>query len=209
MTITNGYGDLKGYKVRFMDGNTDDHKDDVFLESAIEGTSRLIDNLCKRRFYTSTADETRYYTAQCSSALYPEDDIQTLTSLKTDKDGNRTYEDTWDTGDYDPMPANATLDGVPTTWIQVSPLGDYVFPTHTNAVEIVGRFGYCAASSDAPAPIREATYLGANRMYKRLSTALGVSAAAALGQLQVRVRDLEADPDFVALLQPYSREFSA
>jgi hypothetical protein len=205
MTITNGYGTLNGYKERFFDGNTDDHKDDVFLESAITAVSRLIDNLCWRRFYASSTDETRYFTAHDALVLLPDIDIYSVTSIKTDQDGDRTYEETWDTGDYDLLPANASLDGEPYTWIEVAPYSDYAFPTLRNGVEIVGKFGYCAASSDAPAQVAEACYLGAHRLHKRLQTPLGVSAAAALGQLQVRVRDLENDPDFMILIDPYRR----
>ena len=56
-SITNGYTDLSTYKLRFFDGETDDHKDDDNLNLVITATSRAIDNICHRRFYAVT--ETR------------------------------------------------------------------------------------------------------------------------------------------------------
>ena len=60
MAITNGYTDLEEYKDRFDVG---DHDDDSDIESVITAVSRSIDNICWQRFYTTSADETRYYTA--------------------------------------------------------------------------------------------------------------------------------------------------
>lgn len=205
MAITNGYGDLTGYKLRFMDGDTDDHQDDEVLERVIESVSRQIDNICGRRFYTSS--ETRYYSPSDARLLFI-DDLQSVTTLKTDADGDRTYEITWDTGDYDLYPENAATDGEPYTWIEVAVLGTYAFPTMRRSVELAGSFGYCASTdvaSNAP-EIREACYLGAHRIMKRLSTPLGVSANAALGQLAVQVPTLRSDPDFMAMVDPYIRK---
>lgn len=202
MTITNGYATLKLYKLRFFGGNTDDNKDDEVLEDVIEAVSRLIDNITHRRFYV--ASETRYYTANHSHYL-PVDDLIAISAIATDGDGDRTYETTWDTGDYDLMPFNAAADTYnvePYTWLETSPLGSYAFPTIARGVEITASFGY---RSSAPYEIQEACLLGAHRMMKRLQTPLGVSAGAALGQLTVTVQELRADPDFMALVQPYIR----
>jgi len=202
MTITNGYGDLRGYKLRYYDGDTDDDQDDLIIESAIEAVSRLIDDLTNRRFYAAT--ETRYFTAERADYLSIPDLIS-LTTLKTDEDGDRTYETTWDTGDYDLMPFNAQADTAnvrPYTWLEITPLGDEAFPVVRRGVEVAGSWGYAATP---PKRIQEACYLGAHRIMKRHNTPLGVSATAALGQLQVAVRDLEADPDFLALIAPFRR----
>lgn len=204
MTITNGYGDLTGYKLRFFDGDTDDHKDDEILEEIIEAVSRQIDKITGRQFYAST--QTRYYTPDDPHLLFV-DDLLSVTTLKTDQDGDRTYEITWDTGDYDLYPENASTDAHPYTWIETAVLGTYSFPMVRRSVELAGSFGYCAStdlSTNAP-EIREACYLGAHRVMKRLQTPLGVSASASLGQLQVRVTDLRSDPDFMMLVDPYRR----
>lgn len=203
MAITNGYAELDDYKLRFMGGVVDDHKDDEFLEDIIESVSRLIDDITGRRFYQQS--ETRYYTAT-SYRLCFTDDFTTVSALKTDRDGDLTYEETWDTGDYRMMPVNAEADTYrpqPYTWLTIMPQGDQSFPVVDNAVELAATFGYAAA---APIEIKEACLLGAHRIRKRLDTPLGVTAQAALGQLTVQVPSLRQDPDFMALLDPYIRK---
>jgi len=202
MTITNGYGDLQGYKNRYMDGDLTDRDDDPAIEAAIESVSRLIDNICGRRFYT--ADETRYFTPEHHDYLNIYD-LVTISTLKTDENADRTYEVTWSTGDYDLMPYNAqadTYDMTPYTWLETAPLGDNYFPLSRKSVEIVGTWGF---ATNVPPAVKEACYLGAHRTMKRHQTALGVSASPSLGQLQVQVRQLRSDPDFMALVLPYVR----
>ena len=200
MAITNGYGTLQGYKDRF---GIEDTKDDLVIEATITATSRLIDELSWQRFYTTASDETRYFTASHGDYLNPGLPIVSITTLKTDRDGDRTYETTWATTDYDLMPFNATLNGKPYDWIQVTPNGDNSFPKIAKGVEIAGKFGW----SSTPDTVVQACYLGAHRLMKRLDTPLGVSAAAALGQLQVKVESLRTDPEFLALVNIEKRQY--
>lgn len=194
----NAYADLEQYKDWFDVTTT---TNDAVIVSMLEAVSRHIDHICGRRFYPAT--ETRYYTASDSAQLFV-DDLLSVTTLKTDEDGDRTYEITWQTTDYDLMPYNASTDGVPYTWIEVAPDGDYNFPATRKGVELAGSFGYCTAAN-RPYQIMEACLLGAHRMYTRHDTPLGVSASPTLGQMQVIVRELGTDPDFMALLAPFRR----
>ena len=203
MSISNGYGTLAGYKVRFFNDTTDTTDDEGTLEPLIEATSRLIDNITGRRFYASDG-EVRYYTPIDSEVLLI-DDLLAVDSIKTDGDGDRTYETTWDTGDYDLMPLNSSTDVAPYTWIEVAVLGSYSFPLMRASVELTGDFGYCAAA-DQPFPITEACYLGAHRAMKRLSTPLGVSGSSRTGQMKKEIEALRLDPDFMAWIDPYIRK---
>ena len=196
MSITNGYIDLKIYKLRF-DIPTTDHEDDPVLERVIEATSRAIDNITGRRFYA--AEETRYYTAIKTTEVEV-DDLLSVTTLKTDEDGDRTYEYTWATTDYDLMPYNAVLKGWPYNRIEISVFPDYYFPLIRKGIEIAGSFGF---SSATPADIVEGCLLGAHRFMKRTSTPLGVSASAALGEMRLVVSQLRGDPDIMGLLSSY------
>ncbi len=202
MAITHGYGDLPGYKQRFF-GDTTDTTDDNFLEPIIEATSRLIDNITDRRFYGSDG-EVRYYTPLDARMIFV-DDLLAVDSIKTDGDGDRTYETTWDTGDYDLMPLNSSTDVAPYTWIEISILGNYTFPVMRASVELTGDFGYCT-STDQPTPITEALYLGAHRAAKRLATPLGVSGSPRTAQISVEVEALRFDPDFLEKIDPYTRK---
>ena len=191
MAITNGYLTLEAYKDR---ENITDDLDDAALESIIEHISRFIDQECWRRFYST--NETRYFTAKESKILdiY---DITSIDTLKTDSAADRTYSSTWAVTDYDLLPFNAVLDGEPYTQIQVAPNGDYSFPVGlAKGVQIKGDFGYVGSGDDPPPGIIEATYLGVNRVVARGKTPLGVSASAALGEMQVVVKELKTDPDF-------------
>lgn len=188
MAITNGYATLDELKARL---GLSDTVDDAVLEPVIEAASRLVDSATGRVFYATT--ETRYFTALNDELVYV-DDLLTVTSLKTDADGDRTYETTWATTDYDLEPYNAA----PYTSIRTAPSGSYGFPTFRRGVEVTGSWGYCATGSH-PDAINEATLLLAIRLFKRKDAPFGV-----LGSPEMGVARLPAvDPDVQALLAPY------
>ena len=164
MAITNGYASLEEIK-RWVDTTSVDAPDDAVLENIITSVSRYIDRGTWRRFYAST--ETRYYTAVRGDMLVVDDllDITGVTGwIKTDSDGDRTYEDTWATTDYDLLPLNASLDSEPYTLIEITPNGDYRFPIINKGVEIKASFGFSATT---PPEIREACKMIVNSYYKR------------------------------------------
>ena len=112
-----------------------DTADDALLLEHLEAASRWIDAHCGRHFYPLTA--TRYYTAERYDQLLI-DDLLVVTTLKTDDDGDRTYEITWAVTDYDLMLFNA----FPKWRIAVSPDGRYSFPSGAKGVEIAGVWGF-------------------------------------------------------------------
>jgi len=171
--------------------------DEAVMDQAISAASRMIEQYCGRRFYKAT--ETRYYTPIFSDELFIHDLIS-VTTLKTDEDGDRTYEITWAATDYDLMPLNAALDNQPYTTIQITPDGVNSFPAGLpKSVQIVGVFGY---ASKIPEAIREACALQATRFFKRRDAPFGVIGSPDLGEL----RNLkELDPDVKALLDLYRR----
>ena len=140
-------------------GQTPDELDDIDLARLITDVSREIDDYTGRRFYTTSSDETRYFTfdPDYGGKLYT-GDIQSITTLATDDEADRTYGTTWAATDYDLLPANAALDSRPYTHIKRAPLGDYSFPTVEKGVKITGKFGYSSSTSpaDTPARVKEA-----------------------------------------------------
>jgi len=200
MAITNGYTSLNVYKQRFYDEGMGDTKDDAAIEAVITAVSRSIDNICWQRFYTTAANETRYFTADFAGWLRLPERIISVNTLKTDNDNDRTYESTWTVTDYDLMPYNASLDGEPYRWIETTPNGDYSFPTGVKkGVEISGKFGW----SSAPTPVVEACLLASHRIMARRNSPYGVSGAAAVGNLTLTVEKMKSDPDIMELLKPY------
>lgn len=171
-----------------------DAANDAALDEVLEGVSRAIDDYCGRRFYAAT--ETRYYTA-VEANLLTVDDLLTLTTLKTDGDGDRVYEDTWATTDYDLEPYNASLEGRPYWRIRTTPNGKLSFPKVRKGVEIVGSWGY---RSTVPVQVREACLLQSARIHRRRDQPYGVYGMPASGTAVFISR---IDPDVQALLAPF------
>lgn len=198
MSITNGYATLADGRARLGITDAADTTDDSKIESMIEAISRAIDEELGRRFFTTANDETRYFTAEFTDILFP-GDILSITTLATDDDGDRTYENTWASGDYDLEPYNAVLDSKPYTSICTTPNGNYAFSTVRKGVKIVGKFGY---ASSTPKPINEACLLAMEKLFKRKDAIFGVVGSAELGMLKQMMKD---DPELNLLLSPYRK----
>ena len=196
--MSNEYSTLAEVKARL--GITD-ATDDAILNAVLEGVSRWIDALCGRRFYGVT--QTRHYSPEFPNLLFI-DDLTSVTTLKTDEDGDRVYERTWATTDFDLLPFNAALESQvqPFTRIETTPKGLYTFPVGLRkSVEITGIFGFVSgASSTAPPMVKEACLLQSERVFKRKDAIFGVIGSAELGQLMVIPR---LDPDVRLMLQPF------
>lgn len=193
MAIVNGYATLAELRARLGYVSTDT-ADDTMLEAVVMGVSRWIDRYTGRRFFTTSADETRYYTADDAYTLFMPDDLISITTLSVDEDGDRVYERTWAATDYDLEPYNAVLDGLPYTRIETAPNGRYGWPVGiARGVKIVGKFGYSAA----PADVKEACLLQCERLFKRKDAPFGVMGSAEMGQILVIPK---LDPDVALLL---------
>lgn len=117
--------------------------DDAALLFRLEVASRWIDNHCGRHFYA--ASEVRHFTALKDGGV-DVDDLLSVTTLKTDEDGDRTYEVTWAVTDYDLLPFNK----YPKHRVEVTPDGSYVFPTIAKGVQLTGLWGYGDGDSATP-----------------------------------------------------------
>lgn len=199
MPITNGYCTLAELKAR-VNIPTEDTADDTILEAIITATSRQVDDVCRRRFYA--AAETRSFTARRSTRLLV-DDLLGVSSLKTDADGDGTYEDTWTANtDFALAPYNAPLESQPQPYweIQVRPSGRFCFPVGVHrGVEVVGSWGF---SSSTPAVVKEACLHQAAMAYKAIDAPTGAGADnAATWQL----RAIGLHPFVRTMLAPYIR----
>jgi hypothetical protein len=208
VTISNGYATLAELRAKLAFGAANTASN-TQLEQIVEASSRWIDRYCNRRFYG--AAETRYYTAEDGYEIQV-DDLTSISALKTDEDGDGTFETTWASTDYVLKYGgnlNAALDGKPYTQIEISENGGKEFPVAiTKGVLVAGVFGYVAgtqAESACPDPIHDAALLVAERIYKRKDAPFGVAGPIALGQQPVRISSLTVDPDIKALLDPYRR----
>lgn len=174
-----------------------DLDDDEALENVVEAASRGIDVICHRRFYA--VSETRTFRARTPHLCFV-GDLLSVATLKTDSDGDRTYEDTWATDDYDLLPENASLDGEPYLRIAVAPQGSYRFPLHAKGVQIAGSFGY---SSTTPPAIKEACLRYAARIWMLRNAVLGIKGSTRLGE--ITVRKVPPDETIINLLAGYRK----
>ncbi|MBM3213248.1 hypothetical protein FJZ33_13610, partial [Candidatus Poribacteria bacterium] len=134
-------GDVKG--VLGISATTDD----TVIRKICEATSRLIDNYCsgaqRRHFYVESA--TRYFDGTVPLRI---DDLLTITTIKTDEDGDGTFENTLTvTTDYLLYPLNS----YPKTKVELSIGGNYgSFGTTKKGCQIVGVWGYGDGISTTP-----------------------------------------------------------
>lgn len=150
-----------------------DAVDDAIVTAVIEAASRQIDDYTNRRFYTTSSDETRYFTAEAADIVFV-GDFTSITSLATD-DGTRAYATSWAATDYDPEPFNAALDGRPYTQLLASPQGLNSFPAGVaKGVRIVGRFGYTTAAGAIPDAVNEACLGLSAKLFKLKDAPFGV-----------------------------------
>ena len=192
MAITNGYCTLNEVKAALR---ITDATDDTLIEGAIEGASRRIDGYTGRFFYQKSAAIKMY--ARDIYTLLLQDDLYQITTLKTDDDGDGTYEDTWTLNvDYQLQPLNATLQNRP--YNRLTAIGGKTFPIviqpEIPAVEVTGIWGWGAIPDD----VNQACILLAMRGFARYNAALGVVGFADMA-IQVRA----VDPDVRDLLAPY------
>src|SRR6478672_6037281 len=141
---------------------------DRTIGTVITAVSRMIDDYCQRRFYATTA--TRLYSSPTAtypfynqmgmitySATRPPriliDDLLSITSMKTDEDGDRVYELTWAATDYDLYPPNNPADGLPYWEIRTAINGTHRFPFTPLGIQITGSWGFSATT---PEVVKEA-----------------------------------------------------
>ena len=199
MAITDGYATLADVKAALRITDT---VDDSLLELSIEAASREIDGFTERVFTSSTA--TRIYRPTDVFTVFV-DDLQSITTLKTDSDGSGVFDVTWETTDYQLNPLNGIAGGITTPYTQVRAIGEYLFPiyeprnvnSNEASVQIAGVWGW----PSVPTAIRQACILLAMRQFKRYDSPTGVMGFGDLGVMRVG----RVDPDVEKLLMPFRR----
>jgi hypothetical protein len=137
---------------------TTDRLDDSELTGICRSVSRWIDEWCDRVFarrsITMELDTCGYYNL-------PVPDLVSVTTLKTDDDGDGVYETTWSASDYELQPVNAAVQVQPMPYTSIAAYGSRLFPVTTSSTsrparaEIVGVFGW----PSLPSAVAEAAAL--------------------------------------------------
>jgi hypothetical protein len=193
MAITNGYCTLAEVKAALRLANSDT-TEDALLENSIEAASRRIDGYCNTFFYQKQAT-IKLFTRFPYVCSIPDLALSAIT-LKTDDNGDGTFETTWTASDYYLDPVDTALTGLPFRKIVAS--GSRSFPLlydpNRPAIELTGTFGYPAIPED----VREACVLLAMRGFARYNSALGI-----VGFADMAITVRAVDPDVRDYLMPY------
>ena len=199
MAITDGYATLSDVKAALRITDT---VDDSLLEISIEAASREIDGWCERVFTSSTA--TRIY-RPTDVFTVDVDDLQSITTLKTDSDGSGVFDVTWESTDYQLNPLNGLAGGISTPYTQVRAIGQYLFPiyeprnvnSNEASIQITGVWGWASI----PTAVKQACIILSMRQFKRYDSPTGVMGFGDLGVMRVG----RVDPDVEKLLMPFRR----
>ena len=127
--------------------------DDTVMRKILEAASRSIESYCNRRFYSTT--ETKYFDGALTLWI---PDLLSITTLKTDEDGDGTFENTFQvaTAPVDYLLYGGGLEDslnlYPKIRIEINPDGDYGSFANgvKKGVEIAGVWGYGDGTSATP-----------------------------------------------------------
>lgn len=182
MAIVNGYLTRSELKQALAIG-TADTADDTLLDEIVNAASRLVDQYTGQFFYaipngTATFTPETYYSVNTLP-------FTSVTTLKTDEDGDGIYEVTFAASDFQALPSNAPLFGDPFTRLEVRPAGTKAFPMNlTSSVQIVGNLGYLAI----PSEVAQATTIQATTIYEARKTPFGIAGASETGIIRMSTR---------------------
>lgn len=202
MPITNGYCTLQEVKAA---ARITDSADDTLLENCVEAASRRIDGFTGIFFYQTTQTISLYLvdTPLVTPLSYNQyvlrtPDLVSVTTLKTDDDGDGTFEDTWVAGtDYRLEPLDRALQNRP--YNQVVAIGAKSWPVLTAppmpGIQINGVWGWPSIPDD----IREAAIIMTLRLFNRYNSPLGTLGFGDMGTVSLRA----IDPDVRDILSPY------
>lgn len=159
---------------------------DALLSDALDAASRGVELVTHRQFNAAGAVSARVY-HPTSSGLVEVDDFHTKTGLivKIDGDDDGTYDTTWAATDYELRPLNGIVGGQPGwPYSQVWAVGTQWFPrcAQRATVEVTANWGWAAV----PLPVKQATLMLAEEIYKSKDAAFGVAGMDNYGAVRVR-----------------------
>ncbi len=153
---------------------------DNLLQTRLTRASRAIDDACGRRFWLDSVASARVFRGIGGGISV--DDIGSLADLAVSIDGEALTE-------YETHPRNALAKRWPLDWLtHAAFLG-------SATVTVTARWGW----PEVPEPVKEATFLLANRRLFRRDSPEGVAGISTDGP----VRITSSDPDITKLLEPY------
>jgi len=179
--------------------------DDLQLTGAVQAASRSVDEITGRFFWQTASTEVRTYIPE---SIYEQsiDDLVSLTSLKADRDGDGTYEETWvQNTDFQLYVASGMYNrnrfGELWPWTGFNIVGPKFIPivwpwSHLDRLQVTGVHGWPAV----PDAVKESTRIAAANLFRRKDAPFGV---AGFGEFALRLT--QQDPTVMGLLHRYIR----
>lgn len=193
--IGTAYASLPELKIRL---GISDSNDDTRLTEALSVASDSVERFTRRQFNDAGAASARSY-RPVHRSLAIVDDFHTGLLVKTDEDDDGTYEVTWDTADYELEPADGVVDGdTGWPWWRIRAVETKTFPRlRRRSVQVTAQWGWAAV----PAPVKEATLVLAEDLWKLADTPFGVGGFGDFGRIKAR-----QNPHVAMLLAPFRRD---
>jgi hypothetical protein len=196
MALGDSYASLLEVKARLGIGDT---TEDTQLTAVLAVASRGIEQCCNRQFNDAGSASARVFHID-HPRLAIVDDFHTTDGLivATDAAGAGAFGTTWNTTDYELAPLGGIVDGVP-GWPYWRIRGiDRYFPCASRraSLQVTARWGWAAV----PAPVKEATLILAEDIFKLKSAPFGVSGYSEYGRVRAR-----QNPEVWLRVSPYVR----
>jgi len=176
-------------------------QDDRLLK-VIETVSRWIDGHCQRFFGQTDPDVVRVFDT-CDPCRVNVSDLLAVAAVKTDENGDGTFEVTWAAGDYQPLPLAQAGAPEPRPFTMLQAVAARRFPVpywgqeRRGRIQVTGTWGWAAV----PEPVEEACLIQASRVWMRRQSPQGVIGGFSdFGPVRVSAR---LDPDVEDLLAYY------
>jgi hypothetical protein len=189
VTITDGYltaQEASAYIGRqYPDGSG-------ILDDVVSAVSRMIDQHCGRHFYqdgTVGTPVARVFEVEdvAELELGPFNDLVSISTLKTDDNGDGTYETTWSASNYQLCPVNAASRGAYSEpYTEIDLLNGTSFPSAVASgreylIQVTGVWGWPAV----PVEVKQAARILIAEVAKLQDAPLGVAGASEFGVFRV------------------------
>jgi len=190
--IYNTDAELKAY-AQITDTNAD-----ADVKQTNLGVSRLVERYCKRQFNTAASADARVFYADTATWVRVPD-FQSVTSLKTDTDGDASFSTTITSANYTLLPLNGVVDGQeghPYNEIRLHDGKTFPMTDHRPGIELNALWGWAAVPDD----VKSAHLIQGMRILRRkYHTPDGV---AGFGDFVIRIPS-KLDDDVILMLDPY------